>query len=359
MAKIDIQNLLSEVSAESPCGEDLSYDQSYLALERMVQTRPPGGVLGKEEVAEEPNWREVGEKSCELLKRSKDLRVAMYLTLALLKQEGIPGLRDGLLLLRELLERFWDKLYPQLDQSDNNDPLERINVMQSLSPIPTAFSDQDPMKFKQRLLEVPLCNSPKMGKFGLRDIQIAKGEITVSGDQQAKAPKMSVIDAAFQDTSPEQLQTASQATEEAIGHANAIMNVFSERAYKKQGPNFSGLQSLLGSIRKYVQGHLAKGGSGVTVEQGVAADAGEGGGEMSLTGEIGSPKEALLAIEKICHYFERCEPSSPVPLLLRRAQRLVSRSFLEVIEDFCPDAMKQVEAVGGLKKTDSGAGQAT
>ena len=357
MAKIDIQNLLSEVSAESPCGEDLSYDQSYLALERMLQTKSTGGVLGKEEAVEEPNWRQVSEKSCELLKRSKDLRFAIYLTLALLKLDGVPGLRNGLLLQREMLERFWDKLYPQLDPNDNNDPLERINVLQSLSPLSGRFTDQDPMKFKQRILEIPLCSSPKMGKFGLRDIQIAKGEITVSGDQQAKAPKMSVIDAAFQDTAVEQLQSTLQAAEAAIGHVTAIEKVFSERASQGQSPNFSGLQTLLGSIRKYVQGHLAKVAPGVNVEQGGAADAGEGGTVMSLAGEIGSPKEALMAIDKVCRYFERYEPSSPVPLLLRRAQRLVSRSFVEVIEDFCPEAMGQIANIGGIKKTDSGTGQ--
>lgn len=355
MPNIDIQNLLSEVSAESPCGEDLSYDQSYLALERMVQARPTGGVLGKEETAEEPNWREVCEKSCELLKRSKDLRIAMYLTLALLKLEGIQGLRDGLFMQRGLLERFWDKLHPQLDPDDNNDPLERINVLQSLSP--TTVNVQDPMKFRQRIVEVPLCNSPKMGRFSFRDIQIAKGEITISGDQQTKAPNMSLIDAAFQDTPVEQLQAMSQAAEETLGHINAIMNVFSERASNGQGPNFDVLQTLMGNIRKYVQGHLAKEDQGVAVEQGPAADEGKAAGGIPLTGDIRSPKEALLALEKVCHYFERQEPSSPVPLLLRRAQKLVSKSFLEVIEDFCPDAMKQVETIGGIKKTDSSSGQ--
>jgi type VI secretion system protein ImpA len=129
---IDIESFLSEVSAESPCGEDLSYDASFLALEDMLRTKAGGGVVaGVEEAAEEPNWREVRDKSSELLKRSKDLRVAMYLTISLLKLEGIHGLRDGLALLRGLLERFWDHLYPQLDPEDNNDPLERINILQS------------------------------------------------------------------------------------------------------------------------------------------------------------------------------------------------------------------------------------
>ena len=116
MVEFNIQNLLSEISAETPCGEDISYDQAYLALEHLLQPRQTGGgLLGQEETAEEPNWREIYEKSCELMGRSKDLRVGTYLAIALLKLNGIPGLRDGLSLLSGMLERFWDHLYPQLD----------------------------------------------------------------------------------------------------------------------------------------------------------------------------------------------------------------------------------------------------
>jgi len=357
MNESDIQSLLSEVSAEAPCGEDLSYDASFLALEDMLRTKAAGGIVaGVEEEAEEPNWREVREKSSELLKRSKDLWAAMYLTISLLKLEGIPGLRDGLSLLRGLLERFWDNLYPQLDPDDNDDPLERINILESLSP--TSVSAQDPVKFKQRLAEVPLCNSVQMGKFSLRDIQIAKGEITVSDDQRAKAPDMSVIDAAFQDTATDELLATSQATQEAIEHIAAIMSVFSERASEGQTPDVSGFRGVLGKIHKRVQEYLAKRGHGEAVDEGAAAAGGvKEKGAISLSGEIQSAQEALLALDKVIQYFERHEPSSPVPLLLRRAQRLVSKSFLEVVKDFCPDGMGQVEMIGGVSSSDSGTDQ--
>ena len=55
---IDIESLLSEVSVEAPCGEDLSYDASFLALEEMLRAKAGGGVVaGVEEEIEEPNWR--------------------------------------------------------------------------------------------------------------------------------------------------------------------------------------------------------------------------------------------------------------------------------------------------------------
>ena len=352
---IDIENLLSEVSAEAPCGEDLSYDASFLALEDMLRTKAGGGVVaGVEEEAEEPNWREIREKSSELLKRSKDLRLVVYLTLSLLKMEGITGLRDGLTLLRGLLERYWDGFYPQLDPDDNDDPLERINILQSLSPV--TVSEQDPIKFKQRLAEVPLCNSVQMGRFSLRDIQIAKDEITVSDEQKAKAPKISVIDAAFQDTTTDELLAISRATHETIEHIGAVTSVFSERAAQGETPNLTGFQGVLGSIHKCVQEYLAKRGQGETVDE-VAPIAGveqQKKGGISLSGDIQSVQEALLALDKVCQYFDRNEPSSPVPLLLRRAQRLVSKSFLDVIKDVCPDAVGRVQLICGTGSSGTG-----
>jgi type VI secretion system protein ImpA len=353
---IDIESLLSEVRPEAPCGEDLSYDASFLALEDMLRPKAGGGVVaGVEEQAEEPNWLEVREKSIELLRRSKDLRVAMYLVLAALRIDGLAGLRDGLVLLQGLLDHFWEHLYPKLDPEDNNDPLTRINIMQSLSP--PGFSEKDPMKFKQRLAEVPLCNSPQMGRFNLRDIQIAKGEISVPGDEATAGPGMSVIDAAFQDTATEELLAASQTAEEAIEHLATITTVFSKNAAQGQTPDLSDFQSVLGNIHKCIQGYLAKRGYGEAPEEGASADAAAGGevekGGISLAGEIRSPKEALLAIEKVCQYFDHHEPSSPVPMLLRRAQRLVSKNFMEVIADICPDAMSRVEMIGGSSSSDS------
>ena len=48
---------------------------------------------------------------------------------ALLKLRGLPGLRDGLAVLRGLIDQYWDQLYPRLDPDDNNDPLERMNIL--------------------------------------------------------------------------------------------------------------------------------------------------------------------------------------------------------------------------------------
>jgi len=69
--------------------------------------------------------------------------------------------------------------------------------------------------------------------------------------------------------------------------------------------------------------------------------------------KIKSRVEAIQTLDKVCDYFEQSEPSSPLPLLLRRARRLSMKSFLEIIQDISPDGIDQVTALGGLDSADS------
>jgi type VI secretion system protein ImpA len=110
------------------------------------------------------------------------------------------------------------------------------------------------------------------------------------------------------------------------------------------------LDNLLNGIAGFLQGYIdapeaAAAGQAAGAGQAVASG---GAGAAHSMQEIRSGEDAVVVLKKICDYFARNEPSSPVPLLLRRAQRLISKSFLEVIADVCPDAMKQVEMIGGV-----------
>ena len=67
----------------------------------------------------------------------------------------------------------------------------------------------------------------------------------------------------------------------------------------------------------------------------------------TMAGDITSRDEVVRLLERICAYYEKYEPSSPVPLLLARAKRLVSKNFIDVLRDIAPDAVAQAEAVRG------------
>jgi type VI secretion system protein ImpA len=69
----------------------------------------------------------------------------------------------------------------------------------------------------------------------------------------------------------------------------------------------------------------------------------------ALSGEIRSREDVVRAIDKICAYYARFEPTSPLPLLLERCRRLVTSSFLDIIRDLAPDSVSQVERLSGKK----------
>ena len=134
---METEALLQPISPENPCGDDLSYDVSLQELDMLLR--------GKEETqfsaAEDPDWKQVRDQCAELFRRSKDLRIAVTLCLALMKLESLPGLRDGFSLLRSLIQNYWTDVYPRLDPDDDNDPVERMNILAGITKPLGTFGD--------------------------------------------------------------------------------------------------------------------------------------------------------------------------------------------------------------------------
>src|SRR4051812_13837475 len=99
-----IVKLLQPVTPEQPCGPDLSYDPRLDQLETILLGKPEIDIGTYKKPAEAPDWRELKDKSAELLAQSKHLRIAMMLCCALLRTGGLGGFRDGVQLLAGLLE---------------------------------------------------------------------------------------------------------------------------------------------------------------------------------------------------------------------------------------------------------------
>ena len=57
--------------------------------------------------------------------------------------------------------------------------------------------------------------------------------------------------------------------------------------------------------------------------------------------------DAIRLLDLVMEYYERHEPSSPLPLLIGRARRLADKGFLDLIKDLAPDGFGQVERIAG------------
>ena len=350
MSAFDIAALLEEISPEEPCGEDLEFDPAFTELEIAAQGREEQQIGDTIVEAEEPDWAEVTEKALAVLTRSKDLRAALHLTIASLRREGFVGLERSLRLVRGYLEGYWDSVHPRLDPDDDNDPTMRVNILASLADEPTML---------RRLRKTPFTDSRVIGRFGMRDIAVAKGQLPPPAEGEGTAADMATIEAAFQDTAPETLQATSDAVKESIDHVRQIEALVTDQVGAGLAPDLSGLVKLLREAGKVLQG---RGGGEAEAETdadeadekdaGAPAAAGARPAGVVVPGAINNPNDVLQMLEKICDYYARCEPSSPIPLLLNRAKRLVSKDFMTIMKDLAPDGVSQVASVGGIEEDD-------
>ncbi len=340
MSVIDVEGLLGEVSAEEPCGEDLEYDAAFGEMTRAAEGQAARQMGDSVIEAVGPDWGQVRRLALELTSRTKDLRVAVYLARALLNTDGFAGLGDGLRLLNGLIERYWEPVHPRLDPDDDNDPTLRVNTITILC---------DPEMTLRGAREAPLVEKRGLGRFSLRDIEVAGGQASPRKDEQP--PEMAAIDAAFAECDLDELQATAAALHGSIEAMQALESTLTERVSTTHAVDLSALPKLLRAAHHVVAERLALRG---IVTEGVAAEpqagAAETGGGPPISGDIRSREDVVRVLDKICEYYNRYEPSSPIPLLLQRAKRLVSKSFMEIMRDMAPDGVSQAETIGGIRE---------
>jgi len=350
MSVIEIEALLSDIAADTPCGEDLEYDPLFAEMEKLAQETPERQYGDTIIPAEPPDWRGVKKAALSLLERTRDLRVAVYLARALLQSDGFPGFAEGLALVEGLIERYWDGVYPLLDPDDDNDPTLRINTIVALCDSETTLRD---------LRETPLVSSRALGRFSLRDVQVAMGVLTpVAGDDE-ELPTQSRLDAAFQDADLEVLQVTAEAVAGARERVERIEAALTDQVGVTQAPDMSDLTGVLKEVRQVLTEQLQRRGvsaTGETEGQGESEDGAASGaatGQRLVVGDIASREDVIRMLDKICDYFSRYEPSSPVPFLLKRAKNLVTKDFMEIMLDLAPGGTEQANLIFGLQSESS------
>jgi type VI secretion system protein ImpA len=129
---MDIEQWLSEIASEPPCGPDLEYDSEFLSFDQLARGKPEQQYGDTLIAAEEPDWRAVDRAATSLFQRSKDFRVACVVARAWTRMHGMTGFANGLALNLGLLERYWDSVHPRLDIDGEYDPVPRSNALNIL-----------------------------------------------------------------------------------------------------------------------------------------------------------------------------------------------------------------------------------
>lgn len=339
MSIVDVDVLLQELTPDAPCGPNLEYDPAFLELEQSLQGKPEVQYGNTIVAAEPPDWKQVKKQAFDLLGRTRDLRVAVPLTRALLQLHAMPGFADGLRLLDRLVAERWDGVHPELDPDDDNDPTMRINALSALT---------DSATFLRDLKETTFIQLPSLGPLTLRLLEQVSGEMPVPAGQSV--PTQVSIDAALLDISPEAFASAKDAAAQALESVVNLEKSLNEHVGSSQSLNLDPLRRPLRRLNDL----LASARGAAQDDAPFDAPAEEGGvpaagapAAAPISGEVNTRADVLRMLDKILAYYERYEPSSPVPMLLERARRLAPKSFFEVIEDLAPDSMSQLKVIRG------------
>jgi type VI secretion system protein ImpA len=331
MPTIDVDKYLRPVSPEMPCGDNLEYDAAFAELARIATATAERVVGGTVTPAVEPNWNQVFQHAEELLARTRDVRVVIYLINAGLQVDGLPALASGLRLIDGLCRNFWKELHPQLDPEDG-DATSRINSLLELEARPIPGADKQPPSLLKNLDEAPLVRAKLAGTFSRRQVKLARKEITSSKPDEA--PELDLIEAAFRETDVAELQATATAAAESLVELKNLGSYLRETVGAQRAPELATLRKELEGTDKILAEQLAQRG---VASAAAAPEAAAGGAPPArVDGEIRSREDVVRVLDRLSEYFRKHEPSSPVPLLLQRAKRLVAKDFLEILRDLTP-----------------------
>lgn len=353
---LDIEKLLAPVSADNPCGPDLedANDPAYVEFMDLTKGKEEEHVdtftdsSGRENksvnmVRVDPNWTEILSKASALLNRSKQIKIMLWVTVAALQKHGFAGLRDGLTLIKNALERYWDTIHPE--------PSDREILVMRLRELSPDNPEEGDLRLLPRLRDtVLLTNGPV--SMRLYDYLTASGMLKMKEGEKAAFADATTAKSFISQAHPTQM---ADRLAEVIACSDALDDI--ARIVTEKMPSdtlvLTGIKKLIGYARKALEG-----GAPAAAEASAANAAAPGatyavtpGGSPAASGDITTPAAVIAALDRIIDYYDRSEPSSPVPMILSRAKRLVGKKFSEAILDLAPDAIKDLERIVGERLT--------
>ena len=331
MPDLDIEPLLSALEGEAPCGPELDHDPAFQALEEAGKGKPEQQFGQTVIAAAPPDWAAVHQHALALAARTRDLRVATWLTRSAAHVQGLVAMVQGLQLMQGLLERHWDHVHPRLDADDGNDPTARISAIWPLLR-PEGLAD---------LRRAALTTA--RGAVTVRDLELAFGGAKAHGGEPVPTVEgLSPAVAAAQAQVPG-LADAMQAGLPAVQGMAAALD---HRLGAGRSPDLKPLAALLRAVA--LAGQHAQGAAAAPSAAAAATPAPQSA--AAAPGSIATREDALRMLQRVSEWIESNEPANPAPLFIKRAQRLMTKNFLEIIRDLLPDGLGQIEKLTGSPK---------
>ena len=150
---VETDRLLSPIAVDEPTGTSLRYEGTYDRINALRREDDPGmdqGVWQTE--LKTADWPQVAQVCWVAIEtQSKDIQIAAWLLESWIHLHGVAGVREGLHLIAELCDTYWDGLHPDLQDGDLDYRLapliwidEKLSIAVKLIPVTCPQSEDLP-----------------------------------------------------------------------------------------------------------------------------------------------------------------------------------------------------------------------
>jgi type VI secretion system protein ImpA len=325
---LDFDTLLAPIAGANPAGEPLPFAVRKQLDDARKEINPKTFAADDPRRPEQPqfaDWPTIEQVTQDTLTRtSKDLLVAARLTEALVKQHGFGGLRDGLRLMRRLVQECWERIYPVIEDGD-------------IEPRVGAFNWLDDevygARFPNTLRVVPLTKGGEEQNYGWqqwKDAQESRGPVTADAFDRAVAA-----------TPREHCQSVVDDIGESVGELNDLSTALSTKM-GELAPGLVLVRKAVVECQELAQHILQRKGPPPAPVHAVAAQSVEAGGAPSN----GAPavqrpltRDDLLArLSDASALLLQMEPQSPIAYMIQRAVKLARLPLPDLMKVLIRDA---------------------
>lgn len=344
---IDIEALRQPITEDQPTGIDLRVDaqsmDAYYAVKDQRQTlrrQEREAAIDTSNDKERGQWSPVAEQCIHLLQtKSKDLELATWLVEALIRMHGFVGLRDGFILLQQMVEAYSSTLYPQADEE---------GISTTLAPLYVLNGDRSTGTLIAPIHLIPLLATDKNEEITTWHYQQLTAKKTTP--QSDDALTLEKIYETCQQVGHDQL---SQTKDELLGAIEAVaqLDATLNEHYGDAAPSFAEIKSALKSCAQVLDcllKHLEKNNvstakSQAEVHETPAQTTEHQMQHQQLSADITDYATAVAQLQTVLSFFKTTQPHSILTFSLERIVRWSHSPLDEVLDEVIAEPRMRVE----------------
>ncbi|MBX7173001.1 MAG: type VI secretion system protein TssA [Pyrinomonadaceae bacterium] len=357
---IDFEVLLTPIPGENPSGEPMQYSGLYDDIREARRADDDVNLGEWKSELKVSDFRKVINLAVPALStKTKDLQVCAWLCEALTNQHGFIGLRDGIRLMRQIQENFWDTFYPEIDEGDMEgraNAVEWMNNQMSLAVKKIPFTAGEGFNyinwFESTQFDFP---AEMTGLEYAEQERIKALKIQAETEKRKTGDMWRVAKAATNRAFCEQVN---KALEECWEELNQLDKVNEEKYDRNQTPGLKDIKKSLEEIRQVFGKVLDEKREAEpdaieeeVVEETVESEDGETvvvkKGMAVGSGVIQSRGDALKRLSELADYFRKTEPHSPISYIIQRAVKWGNMP----LEIWLQDVIKDDNIIAAIRQT--------